>query len=100
MLADNFLRCDKAGSCMMGDQLLLGANGAGQRMMVDNLMKGANGEGQRMIFDNLATKDNMSFGVKVPGMGSVGFKTADNFLRADSAGNVMMGDKLAMSCDS
>ena len=46
--------------------------------------------------DELATKDNMSFNIGVPGMGSMGFSTADNFLRADSTGNVMMGDDLAM----
>ena len=120
MLADNFLRCDAAGSCMMGDSLatkdnmsfnigvpgmgsmgfstadnFLRADSTGNVMMGDDLaMLGANGAGQRMMFDSLATKDNAGFNIGVPGMGSIGANWADNYLRCDSAGNCMMGDDL------
>ena len=121
MLADNFLRCDAAGSCMMGDSLatkdnmsfnigvpgmgsmgfstadnFLRADSTGNVMMGDDLaMLGANGAGQRMMFDSLATKDNAGFNIGVPGMGSIGANWADNYLRCDSAGNCMMDDSLA-----
>jgi hypothetical protein len=92
MLADNFLRCDKAGSCMMGDQLLLGANGAGQRMMVDNLMKGANGEGQRMMFDSLAEN---RLGANGAGQRMMFDSLAENRLGANGAGQRWLFDSLA-----
>ena len=81
MLADNYLRCDSSGSCMMGDNLtMLGANGAGVRKMADNL----------------ATKDN-GFGISasVPGMGNIGMQFADNSLVCDADGSCMLKDSLA-----
>jgi len=37
-----------------------------------------------MLKDKLAAKDNFSFSAGIPGLGNVGFKTADNSLTCDS----------------
>jgi hypothetical protein len=55
-LADNYLRCDSSGSCMMGDKLFLRADAGGNTMMGDRL----------------ATKDNFKMNVGVAGMGNFG----------------------------
>ena len=54
---------------------------------------------------NLADKDNFSMSVGAKGIGSFGFKTADNWLTCDSAGNCMLKDELkaadnSLVCDS
>ena len=40
-------------------------------------------------------KDNFSFSAGIPGLGNVGFSTADNSLTCDSQGNCMLKDNLA-----
>ena len=102
MLADNFLRCDSAGSCMMGDQLNIapGKRVHGKYVLpktvekFDDYSLTCDSAGNCMLADSLATKDNAGFNVSVPGMGKIGANWADNSLRADSSGNVMMGDQL------
>ena len=86
--ADNYLRCDSSGSCMMGDKLSLTADASGNVMMGDNLKDNylrCDASGSCMMDDSLTTKDT-GFGIStsVPGMGSISVQFADNFLSCNA----------------
>ena len=81
--ADNSLVCDSIGNCMLKDELLVGP------------------QWTHGLTDDLATanKDNFGMNFGAGGM-NFGFKTDDNSLTCDSAGNCMLKDELLYGATS
>jgi len=84
-LADNSVTCDSEGNCMMKTEapqpvyVAPRPQPTGTTLILANGATGAkDSAGNVMIRDRLAAKDNFSFSAGIPGLGNVGFSTADD----------------------